>query len=157
MRQIMFLFLMISLASCGLFQSKEDQIAKNVTAALKGVDWNDIDSYPLFDECEPSAPKIELRECFATQLHKRLQVIIHEKVYKVDAPINDTLLVSIMVDEDGFIFVQQISENKHIEALIPGFSEDVRTKFRDSTVIPAHKGGTDVKIRLNLPIILNTQ
>ena len=99
----MFLFLMISLASCGLFQSKEDQIAKNVTAALKGVDWNDIDSYPLFDECEPSAPKIEQRECFATQLHKRLQVIIHEKVYKVDAPINDTLQDPLSTNPRSFL------------------------------------------------------
>ena len=47
------------LVSCELFESKEDKTQKLVNEELLAIDWNDVDQYPLFEDCDETAPKVE--------------------------------------------------------------------------------------------------
>lgn len=157
MRRLWFIPMLVFLVSCDFFLSREAQTEKIVDEELMTIDWDDVDQFPLFDECDENAIKTEQRECFKREMLRRFVEAFSDTVYEVNQEIKDTVLVDFLVDEDGFVYIQQIEDNNRIEELIPGFKEEVRTRFKDVTVIPAHKRGIDVKVRFRLPIVLDTQ
>ena len=127
-----------------------------VNAELMAIDWNDVDQFPLFEECNEMAPKTEQRSCFELGMLQRFGEAFSDAVYEVDQEIKDTLFVDFEVDEDGFVNITEIGENANIEDMVPGFRDEIRARFKDITVIPAHKRGINVKIKFRLPIVLNT-
>lgn len=137
--------------------SKEERTQKMVNKELMAIDWNDVDQYPLFEECDEMAQKAEQRNCFERGMLRRFSEAFSDTVYEVDDEIKDTLFVDFEVDEDGFVNITEIEENSSIEKVVPGFREEIRTRFRDLTVIPAHKRGINVKIKFRLPIVLDTE
>lgn len=128
-----------------------------VNQELMAIDWNDVDQYPLFEACDEMAQKTEQRNCFEREMLKRFMEAFSDTVYEVDQEIKDTLFVDFEVDEDGFVNIIEIEQNATIEEVVPGFRDEVRSRFKDLTVLPAHKRGINVKIKFRLPIILDTE
>lgn len=151
------LLIIVLFSSCQYFLSKEEQTQKMVNAELMAIDWNDVDQFPLFEECDEMAQKTEQRSCFEREMLKRFGEAFSDTVYEVDQEIKDTLFVDFEVDEDGFVNITEIEENLEIENIVPGFRDEIRLRFKDLTVIPAHKQGINVKIKFRLPIVLDTE
>ena len=128
-----------------------------VNQELMAIDWNDVDQYPLFEACDEMAQKTEQRNCFEREMLERFMEAFSDTVYEVDQEIKDTLFVDFEVDEDGFVNIIEIEQNAAIEEVVPGFRDEVRSRFKDLTVLPAHKRGINVKIKFRLPIILDTE
>ena len=149
--------IIVLFSSCQYFLSKEEQTQKMVNAELMAIDWNDVDQFPLFEECDEMAQKTEQRNCFEREMLKRFGEAFSDTVYEVDQEIKDTLFVDFEVDEDGFVNITEIEENLEIENIVPGFRDEIRLRFKDLTVIPAHKQGINVKIKFRLPIVLDTE
>ncbi|MGD1945577.1 MAG: hypothetical protein ACFB0A_04815 [Croceivirga sp.] len=156
MRRWWFLAILLFFTSCQYFLSKEEQTQKRVNDELMAIDWNDVDKYPLFEACDEMASKPVQRNCFEQEMLKRFMEAFSDTVYEVDREIKDTLFVDFEVDEDGFVNITEIEENNVIEQVVPGFRDEIRKRFRDLTVIPAHKRGINVKIKFRLPIVLDT-
>ena len=157
MQRWWFLTMLLIFTSCQYFLSKEEQTQKMVNDELMAIDWNDVDQYPLFEGCDEMAQKTEQRNCFEQEMLKRFVKAFSDTVYEVDERLKDTLFVDFEVDEDGFVNIIEIGENAAIEELVPGFRDEVRSRFSDLTVIPAHKRGINVKIKFRLPIVLDTE
>lgn len=128
-----------------------------VNDELMAIDWNDVDNYPLFETCDEMAQKVEQRNCFEQEMLKRFVEAFSDTVYEVEGQLKDTLFVDFEVDEDGFVNIIEIEENVTIEKAVPGFRDELRSRFSDLTVIPAHKRGINVKIKFRLPIVLDTE
>ena len=128
-----------------------------VNSELMAIDWNDVDQYPLFEDCDELARKAEQRNCFQREMLKRFVAAFSDTVYQVEEEIKDTLFVDFEVDEDGFVNITEIEENNAIEQVVPGFRDEIRKRFKDLTVFPARKEGIKVKIKFRLPIILDTE
>lgn len=137
--------------------SKEEQTQKMVNERLMAIDWNEVHQYPLFEECDEMAQKMEQRNCFQREMLKRFVEAFSDTVYEVDQEIKDTLFVDFEVDEDGFVNIIEIEENNRVEEVVPGFREEIRSRFKNLTVIPAQKEGINVKIKFRLPIVLDTE
>lgn len=157
MQRWWFLPICICLLSCEYFLSKEEQTQRLLNEELLAIDWNDVDQYPLFENCDETAIKEEQQNCFKSEMLQRFSEAFADTVYEVEQEFKDTLRVEFVVDEDGFVNITQIEENNAIEEVVPGFREEIRSRFKDLTVLPAHKRGIPVSIKFNLPIILNTQ
>ena len=56
------------LVSCNLFASKEKKMRKLVEQEMRDINWNDIDSYPLFENCDETQTKKGQRECFEQEV-----------------------------------------------------------------------------------------
>jgi len=157
MQQWRFLIFLLFFHSCNYFTSKEEQTRKLVNDELMAIDWNDVDQFPLFGACDEMAQKGEQRRCFEQEMLKRLVQAFSDTVYEVNQKIQDTLYVDFEVDEDGFVNIIEIEDNQEIENVVPGFRDEIRARFKDLTVIPAHKRGMNVKIKFRIPIVLNTE
>ncbi len=158
MRKFLLLCLFGLLASCELFMSKEEKTKKMVNEELLAIDWNDVDQYPLFEDCDETAAKQAQRECFQGVMSGYFSEALDDLQFQVDTDINDTMYVDFVVDEHGFISVVNVQENANILNKISDFNTKVSERLNDlTTVAPALKRGIPVSLRFRLPVVLNTQ
>ena len=146
------------LVSCELFMSKEEQMQKQVDEQLLEVEWNEVDSYPFFEEeCDESAPKEIQRDCFQTVLLSYFSQALDSLEFQVEKDMNETIYVDFKIDQHGFILVTNVEENGNILSEIEDFDKLITERLNDlTTVKPAIKRGIEVGLRCRLPIVLNT-
>ncbi len=159
MRKCLVVLCLTLLASCELFMSNEDKTKKKVNEELLGIDWNDVDNYPLFvDECDETAPKQIQKECFQSVMLASFAEALGDLQFQVKNDLNDTMYVDFEIDEHGFILVSNMEENVDILNEIKDFNTLLSERLNDlTTVKPAHKRGIPVSLRFRLPIVLKTQ
>jgi len=157
MRKWLFGPMLLLLVSCEYFLSQEERTHRLVKEELSSIDWNDVDQYPLFDECDETASKNVQRACFKEIMLQRFSDTLSSLQLSLDNDLHDTIRVDFLIDEHGFITILEIQEKQDLEILLPGFKEEVGKRLNDlTTVAPAIKRGIPVSIKFRLPIILNT-
>ncbi|MDC6367679.1 MULTISPECIES: hypothetical protein [Flavobacteriaceae] len=156
MRKFLFFSCFALFASCELFMSKEEQTQKLVNDELLAIDWNDVDQYPLFDNCDETAPKQIQRECFENGMLRIAEQALDSLQFEVQNDLNDTVVIEFKVDEHGFITVEQIKDSPEILNEISNFNIQIKSRLKDLTVAPALKRGNPVSLRFKLPIVINT-
>lgn len=163
MQKFGLLLLLFFLTSCELFQSTEKRTENRVREQLLEIDWNDVDTYPLFDACDENASKEMQRACFTEHMMASFSEVFEDAKFVVEEDIDQTLFVDFKIDEDGFISVLEIGQNEEINALLPNFNEIISKRLNDlttganTTLKPALKHATPVSMKFRLPLQLNTQ
>lgn len=143
--------------SCELFESKEDKAQKLVNEELLAIDWNDVDQYPHFDNCDETATKEAQKQCFQTVMLEYFTEALSGLKFQVMHDLNDTVYIDFLVDEHGFISVLNVEEKTSVLNEIEDFNTKISTRLNDlTTVAPALKRGNPVSLRFRLPLLLNT-
>ncbi len=154
----LFLLLMGVLQACEYFQSKEEKTRQLVNDELLGINWNDVDQYPLFDNCDETSEKPAQLRCFQEEMMRHMVDTLQGLEYQVSQDLNDTIKVDLLIDEHGFIRVTNIQDNHRVQETLPNFNEEVTRRLNDlTTVAPALKRGMPVSMKFRLPIVLNTE
>lgn len=154
---ILLIIFMGLLVSCELFESKEDKTQKLVNEELLAIDWNDVDQYPLFEDCDETATKQVQRECFQTVILDSFSKALDGLEFQVEQDLNDTVYIDFVIDEHGFISVLNVEEKTSILNEISDFNSKISERLNDlTTVAPAIKRGNPVSLRFRLPLVLNT-
>lgn len=157
MQKFYAIWLLGLLASCNLFVSREETTNNMVNKELLEIDWNDVDQYPLFEGCEESLDKLAQRRCFEEAMLGYFSESLQGLRFQVNNDLNDTIYVDFLIDEHGFITVQNVQEKESVLNEISNFNSEVSRRLNDlTTVAPALKRGVPVSIKFRLPIVLNT-
>lgn len=158
MHRFWLLVLLCVLTSCELFRSTEKRTEDRVQEQLLEIDWNDVDTYPMFETCDENATKEMQRTCFTENMMAYFTEVFQDAKFVVEEDIDQTLYVDFKIDEHGFISVLEIGQNEEINALLPNFNQVISSKLNDlTTVAPALKQATPVSMKFRLPLQLNTQ
>ncbi len=124
---------------------------------MQNINWNDVDQYPLFENCDETASKSEQKQCFENTLLSHFESTLQEFEFKLDAEVNDTVNVDFLIDKNGSISVLEIKKNQAVEAQIPEFNGIIAQCLNNlPPVAPAIKRGIPVNARFRIPIVLNT-
>ncbi|TAI47176.1 hypothetical protein [Flagellimonas allohymeniacidonis] len=157
MRKLFGILILGLSTSCNLFVSQEETTKNMVNQELLEINWNDVDQYPLFEGCEEDLDKIAQRSCFESAMLGYFSESLEGLSFQVNKDMNDTIYVDFLIDEHGFIAVQNVEEKESVLNEIANFNTEVSRRLNDlTTVAPALKRGVPVSIRFRLPIILNT-
>jgi hypothetical protein len=157
MRILGFFCCFMLLASCDLFTSAEKKTQKIVDKELLGIDWNDVDQYPLFDDCDETVSKIEQRSCFENTLLLHFSMTLQDFEFILDEDLDDTIYVDFLVDQEGAMTVLDIETNSIIQEQIPEFNGIITQSLKSlPRVEPALKRGIPVNAKFRIPIVLNT-
>ena len=157
MRKFLFLFFLIIFSSCQYFQSQEKQTKQLVSDKLLAIDWNDVDQYPLFENCDEMSPKDIQRNCFQENLLNYFTTVFNDLQYEVEEDINDTLYINFLIDEHGFMTVLEIQEKDNLNQVLPDLKDELSTRLNNLiTVAPAIKQSNPVSVKFRLPLVLNT-
>ncbi|SFW46991.1 hypothetical protein SAMN05660313_01892 [Cellulophaga fucicola] len=153
------LFLMIFLCvSCDFFDSRAVRTQKLIEQEMKGIDWNAVDQFPLFEGCDELASKEEQKKCFEEMLLLHYSEILGDFEFVLDRSIKDTIRIDFLINDKGVISILDIEQDSIITNQIPGFNGIISRGIRSlPKVRPALKRGIPVRAKFRIPLIINTK
>jgi hypothetical protein len=141
------------------FTSPSKTTLRNTTLLDTVIDYNDVDVYPLFLDCNNCDSSEKQNLCFEMELLRRLQKITSKNSLGASDAVSDTIMVDILVNTEGKISIVSIQKNPNIEQQVPELDSLLFKSFAllPSTVQPSLKRGIPVNSMFTLPILLSTK
>jgi len=158
MRGRWYVMIILVFGSCNLFRSETEQTRQELYNRLLTIDWEDVDQYPGFDECDETQSKALQRQCFQEQMMIRFEKALSQVSFEVKEPITDTVFIDFKIGEDGFISIAQIKQREGLEEKFPELRTAISRLLNDTTTVaPAIKRDIPVSMKFRLPLIINTE
>lgn len=158
MRKLGLLCLLATCMACNWTESKEEMTRKMVSEELSQIDWNEVDQYPLFLNCDETRSKEEQRSCFQQTMGTHFRELLEEFQFHISQEIIDTIFVDLMVDQEGKLQILEMNSNAAVHKDIPEFEGVVVRSLRSLPELqPALKRGVPVKTKFRVPIIIDTR
>ncbi len=157
MRKIVVLACICLFASCDWFTSKEDKTQELVHEEMQNINFNEVDRYPMFSDCDEMVSKQEQRICFETTLLMHFSRTLEDFDFVIDTEVKDTIYVDFMMDRNGSISVLGIQKNANIDDQMPEFNGIITQSLKSMPKIePALKRGIPVNAKFRIPIVLSS-
>jgi len=123
------------------------------------IDYNEVDVYPLFMDCNNCDSSEKQNLCFEMELIRRLQKITDKNNLGVSQQIRDTVMVDILVDTKGKISISQIHKNENVMELLPELDSLLYRSIAElpAAVQPSLKRGIPVNSMFRLPIVVSAK
>jgi hypothetical protein len=155
MKQICVFLGFLMLMSCEYFNVKKTSSDAILKEELQTFNWNEVDEYPSFSECDSYITKQERKQCFENTLSSYIFRHLSKQNIIVSEEIDDTLKMKIEISDQGILKVLSIENSKIIQKQIPNIETLLIASF-DSLpkVYPAIKRGQHVKTQFELPVII---
>jgi hypothetical protein len=147
---VLFLF-----SACELFTSKEQTKQQIVQQEIQNINWNDVDKYPLFKNCDETAEKEDQKLCFQTTLTDYLYNALSQNQIVVNTNLQDTIAVTLIIRNDGSVALEEIEQTQTVAKHIPNIKELITNALQNlPQIYPAVKRGVQVSTKVKLPIVL---
>lgn len=156
MRYFFVILLVFMLTSCEYFKVKKTSSEAILKEELETFNWNDVDVYPTFAECDSVALKEEKKQCFEYAIIEHISYYLHEEMIVVTKDINDTIMLQFQVSKSGDLTLVNAQIDTLTSQEIPEIS-NLLNKSLDALpkIFPAIKRGQHVTTEFNLPVIIN--
>ena len=143
--------------SCDFLSNKELVVEELVSNDLKTFNWNDVDTYPRFQNCDTIIKKESNFNCFVNTITSKLQANLINNSVVVNSSISDTLIVNFNVTNKGDIVLSQLSNESMISELNVLIDSIFKLTVSDlPKLYPAIKRGQPVKTKFVLPVLIST-
>ena len=123
------------------------------------IDYNAVDVYPLFLDCNNCDSSEKQNLCFEMELLRRLQSVLAEKRIGASLTSRDTVTIDVLVDTNGRISISGIHRDPALEDKIPGLDSLLYGSFESlpATIQPSLKRGIPVNTVFKLPVVLSSK
>ena len=154
---IIFCFLSIS---CEFdFQiDKKITVDEFITEELKSLNWNDVDQYPVFENCLEINNVKNKNNCFVETITSSFRENLKTNNLVLNRTLIDTVRMVLKVDKTGKISIENMTisdqNNKYKEVITKSFKNTVSSLPK---LYPAIKRGQEVDVIFNIPIIISTE
>ncbi|MBJ7881493.1 hypothetical protein [Gelidibacter salicanalis] len=155
MKPFLLVFLIL-LTSCDYFQSKKVSTEQLLEEEMQAINWNDVDDYPTFSDCDGANTNQDKKACFESYLHNLLASHLKNQIIVVTEDVSDTIILKIHIDKKGQFSIRNIDMDSMTQAQIPQLDSILRHSF-DSLpkIYPAIKRSQQVATEFSLPVIVN--
>ncbi|MEZ4874294.1 MAG: hypothetical protein R2793_02260 [Flavobacteriaceae bacterium] len=145
------------LASCQYFTSERISSETFYKEEMESIDWNEVDTYPAFKECETFTEKAEQKNCFQSVLQNRIKAKLDGEKVMVSQSVSDTVNMILQIEKEGNIQVVEIITDSLTLQHIPLLSQLLKESVEQLPApAPAYKRGIPVTTQVTLPIVLNS-
>lgn len=143
----------ILVTSCSYFGNKSKSEALIAVDTI--VDFNTVDAFPLFPNCEHIPSREKQQICFQMEMSQHIYAALKEHQLNAKEIVNDTVLVKLKVDNFGKTSLSEIKISERTNELLPNFDSLVKVSLEKlPTLQPAIKRDMPVTTEFILPIIL---
>ena len=155
MKIINFFLLIFLILGC-----KENYNQKKIEISSSIIKWNVNDELPSIKLCDEIVSELERDICFKEKLIRLIYDNIDFSEIVVENNLNDTLIISILINQRGKISLLKSFVPKKIKNHIPIIDTIILKAINDlPNILPATKTniGVQVSSSFELPIILKTK
>ena len=131
----------------------------NSTYKAPEVKWTTKDGHPSIDKCDEYEIEIDRINCFNSKLINLIYSNINLGDILVSKKLNDTVFLSLLVDEQGKLSLLDIENKKSITNEIPNIDLIIKNSLNNiPSLYPATKTnfGIPVSTKFQLPLILKS-
>lgn len=154
----MWLFLLVVLLGCQQLETKKifsDEIAAE---ELKHINWNDVETYPSFPECEKCKNKSEQKRCFEQQVTRVIYQSLAAHQVVLQDSLQEKVVVFMGISAKGEVKIDSLEASSHLYSQLPEF----KTWIRDAVsslpkTYPAQKRGIPVSTSFQLPLTIQSE
>jgi hypothetical protein len=147
------IFLSFFVVSCSYFENKSRKEPIQQVDTI--VDFNTVDAFPLFPNCEYITSREKQQVCFQMEMSLFIYDSLKKHVLNAKEAVNDTVFVKLKVDSSGKISLSNIEISPKTKELLPGFDSIVKVSIESLPILqPAIKRDMPVTTEFTLPIIL---
>ena len=144
--------------SCKYFDVEKTTSEAILNEELKTFDWNDVDTYPSFSECDSLISKSEKKQCFQHHLSSHILKFLQDEVIVVTKDIHDTLNLHFKVSEKGVLTLLDTKVDSLTIKEIPNINELINNSLNSlPTIYAAIKHDQYVKTEFELPIVIKVE
>ena len=155
MRKFMMVLVCCGLTSCNFWDSQEKKTQELIEKQLGEIDWNDVDAYPIFEDCDENWTQTRQRECFENGIIAHFSKTLREYEFILKEGVDPVVQVDFLIDITGKIVVLHIEKDAAIDQQMPEFDSNIRESLlRIPPLEPAIKNRIPVKAKFRIPIIL---
>ena len=149
--------LILVVFSCDLTINKELSVNQLVSDEFETFNWNDVDTYPRFQNCDSIINKELNFKCFVNTLTSKLKTNLTNNGVIVDKSIKDTVMISFRVSTKGVISLVEISSKIDVLNVNLLIDSIFKLSILDlPKLYPAIKRGQPVNTKFKLPILVST-
>jgi len=155
MNRIAVLIIVLLLTSCSYFEKQKVNSEDLLEEELQTFNWNDVDTYPTFDDCSSISGKIESKECFQDNLLAHVNTFLSNQNIVVTEDVNDTIRLKLIIDKEGTLVIEQMKIKPETVIQIPEIDSLLHESLKGiPKIYPAIKRGQQVTTAFELPIIV---
>ena len=160
MRKTLIIISFFLLNSCEFDFKIDKKISKDefLQEELKSFNWNEVDQYPVFDNCIELDNILEKNNCFVETITNDFRNNLRKNNLVLNRTLIDTVNMILKVNKTGEISIESLNvSDQNINYM------EIISKSFDNTVLnlpkiyPAIKRGQQVDVIFNLPIIISTE
>ncbi|RXP56139.1 hypothetical protein EC396_07645 [Lutibacter sp. HS1-25] len=137
--------------SCSFLEDRTKQVQQVDTI----VDFNSIDAFPLFPNCDEFPSREKQQNCFQIEMVQHIYASLKEYSLNATEVVNDTVFVKLIVDAQGKTSLSAIEISQKTKQLLPEFDSILKVSLQNLPKLqPAIKRNMPVATEFTLPIIL---
>ena len=160
MRETLIIISFFLLNSCQ-FDFKIDRkisVDEFINEELKSFNWNEVDQYPVFENCLGINSILEKNNCFVETITESFKENLTNNSLILNRTLVDTVNMILKVDKTAEITIESInisSQNiKYKEVISRSFNKTISNLPK---LYPAIKRGQQVDVIFKIPIIISTE
>ena len=158
MKNIISLLFLLLISSCQYFDMQVPSKKELLDKEMKSINWNEVDEYPSFSECDKIKDKKIRERCFFEFLTQTIQEKLSIDTLSILYPELDTIEVKVTVFPNATmefepqfpkdsVAYDKVKIDSILHSRLIGFPK----------VNPAIKRGIPVKTQFILPVIIKTE
>ncbi len=142
--------LILGFNSCKWFDSKQAITDRIIKQDMQTIDWNQIDRYPLFANCDESASKVSQERCFVSELQLHFKNIIDALKTDHSTELIELESVVFQVDAKGALTIVKVAYKDQMErTTLDSLMQNGLNHL--PPLYPAIKRGVPVKVTYKMP------
>lgn len=155
MKQCFLILFILVLYSCDYLNVKKVSKDTILKEELKTFNWENVDAYPSFFNCDSLQLKAEKRICFEHTLHTHINKFLQNKTIVVGRDLNDTLTLKFRVSKHGNISFLKAEINSSTKLEIPEINSLIIESLDSLPQISAAiKRSQPVTTEFEIPLII---
>ena len=158
MKKSLLIFCFFCFYNCDVEIKKKISVDEFIEDELKSFSWNEVDQYPVFENCLDFNDTAQKNNCFVETITENFRINLKKNNLVLNRTLVDTINLVLKIDKKGNIGIQSMTtRDENIK-----YKEIISISF-DSTMndlpklYPAIKRGQEVDIIFNLPILISTE
>ncbi len=142
--------------SCDYLSVKKTSSEEILKEELQTFNWNELDVYPAFSECDSATTKTEKKACFERILTNHLSESLANQHFVVSQEVSDTLELTVVITGEGKTSITDVKVKDETVSELPNLKQ-VLHKSIDSLpkIFPAIKRGQQVTSQFKLPVVIS--
>ncbi|WP_400076383.1 hypothetical protein [Winogradskyella sp. R77965] len=155
MNRIVCLLILVFATSCNYFEKKKVSPEDLLEEELQTFNWNEVDTYPTFSNCDSITEKEDSKICFQNTLVNNVNRFLENQNLAVSKDVNDTIRLKIIINNKGVLEVESIKRQPETVEEIPEIDSLLRQSLKGiPKIFPAIKRGQQVTTAFELPVIV---